>query len=91
MKWGNLINLCTQYKSSIEHNIELLIIPFSVGRCVIPCAFLVKVSNIYFLVENYILISKKDVYNFPWRFNVTVTSRSDIPVLPYLRLECGVL
>ena len=27
-KWGNLINLFTLYKSSIEHNIELLIILF---------------------------------------------------------------
>ena len=27
----------------------------SVGRCVIPCAFLVKVSNIHFLVEKCIL------------------------------------
>ena len=26
MKWGNLINLFTLYKSSIEHNIELLVI-----------------------------------------------------------------
>ena len=34
----------------------------SVGRCVIPCAFLVKVSNIHFLVEKYILNKKKDVY-----------------------------
>ena len=36
----------------------------SVGRCVIPCAFLVKVSNIHFLVEKCILLKKKDVYNF---------------------------
>ena len=28
MKWGNLINLFTLYKSSIEHNIELLVILF---------------------------------------------------------------
>ena len=26
MKWGNLINLFTLYKSSLEHNIELLVI-----------------------------------------------------------------
>ena len=36
----------------------------SVGRCVIPCAFLVIVSNIHFLVEKYILIKKRAVYNF---------------------------
>ena len=41
-----------------------------VGRCVIPC---VKVSNIHFLVEKYILNKKKDVYNFSRHFNVTVT------------------
>ena len=28
MKWGNLINLFTLYKYSIEHNIELLVILF---------------------------------------------------------------
>ena len=28
MKWGNLINLFTLYKSSIEHTIELLVILF---------------------------------------------------------------
>ena len=54
--------------------------PFSVGRCVIPCAFLVKVSNIHFLVEKCILFKKKDVYNFFWRFNVTVTSQSDVTI-----------
>ena len=63
----------------------------SVGRCVIPCAFLVKVSNIHFLVEKCIMIKKKDVYNFSLAFNVTVTSQSDIPILGYLRLESGVL
>ena len=36
----------------------------SVGRSVIPYAFLVKVSNKHFLVEKYILNKKKDVYNF---------------------------
>ena len=40
----------------------------SVGRCVIPCAFLVKVSNIHFLVEKCILFKKKDVYNFSLAF-----------------------
>ena len=28
MNWANLINLFTLYKSSIEHNIELLVILF---------------------------------------------------------------
>ena len=36
----------------------------SVGRCGILCRFLVKVSNIHFLVEECILFKKKDVYNF---------------------------
>ena len=40
----------------------------SVGRCVIPCAFLIKVSNIHFLVEKCILFKKKDVYNFSLAF-----------------------
>ena len=41
----------------------------SVGRCVIPCAFLfVKVSNIHVLVEKRILFKKKDVYNFSLTF-----------------------
>ena len=44
---------------------------YSVGRCVIFCAFLLKVSNIHFLVEKCILFMKKDVYNFSLRFNVT--------------------
>ena len=36
----------------------------SVGRCVIPCAFLVKMSNIHFLVEKCILFKKKRCLQF---------------------------
>ena len=36
----------------------------SVGRCVSLRAFLVKVANIHILVEKYILLKKKDVFNF---------------------------
>ena len=42
--------------------------PYSVGRCVIRVHFLVKVSNIHFLVEKCILFKKKDVYNFSLAF-----------------------
>ena len=52
----------------------------SVGRCVIPCAFLVKVSNIYFLVENVSCLRKKMFTIFLWRFNVTATSQSDVSI-----------
>ena len=45
----------------------------SIGRCVILCAFLVKVSNIYFLVEKYILNKKTMFTIFSRHFNVTVT------------------
>ena len=53
----------------------------SVGRCVIPCAFLVKVSKILFLVKNLSYLRKKMFTIFFWRFNVTVTSQSDVPIL----------
>ena len=49
--------------------------------------FLVKVSNIHFQVEKCILIKKEDVYNFLWRFKVTVTSQSDVPIFS-LKVEC---
>ena len=70
----------------------------SVGRCVILCAFLVKVSNIHFL-QTYILFScrkciclRKKMFTItPWRFNVTVTSQVAYSFLAYLRLENGVL
>ena len=56
------------------------------------CIFLIKVSNIHVYVEKCIMFKKKDVYTiFNWRFNVTVTSQSDEPILAYLRLESGVL
>ena len=34
---------------------------FSVDRCVIPCAFLIKVSNIHFLIEKCILYKKNKI------------------------------
>ena len=47
----------------------------SVGRCVIPCAILVKMSNIHFHVENVSCLRKKMFTILPWPFNVTVTSQ----------------
>ena len=52
----------------------------SVGRCVLPYAFLVKVSNIHVLEEKCILFKKQMFTNFHWRFKVTVTSQSDVPI-----------
>ena len=48
--------------------------------CNSVCIFLVKVSNIHFLVEECILSKKKDVYIFFLSFNVTMTSQNDVPI-----------
>ena len=63
--WFQNIQMLIRLESSLTtHAISLallytwtnVILLFSVGRCVIPCAFLVRVSNIHFLVEKYIRI-----------------------------------
>ena len=59
----------------------------SVGRCVIPWEFWVKVSNIHFLVKNVSCLRKKMFPIFSCRFNVMVTSQSDVPIFAYLGLE----
>ena len=46
----------------------------------LSCAFFGKsAEHIFFLVQKCVLIKKKDVNSFPWRFKVTVTSQSDVP------------
>ena len=51
------------YSVEILQGVGKLIRVLSVGSCVIPCAFLVKVSNIHFLVKRYIL-NKKKMFTF---------------------------
>ena len=72
----------------LESNVK---ITYSVGRCVIPCAFLEKVSNIHFLVGKCILFKKKMFTIFILGLNVTVTSQSYVTILAYLSHESGVL
>ena len=62
----------------------------SVGVCVIPCAFLAKMPNIHFHVENVSCLRKKMFTILPWPFNITVTSQVAYSFLAYLRLESGV-
>ena len=65
---------------------------YSVGRCVIPCAFFGKsVKHTFSCRKMYHVLEKKMFTIFLWRFKVTVTSQSDAPFLAYLRLESGVL
>ena len=65
---------------------------YSVGRCVIPCAFLGKVSSIHFLVEKCVLFKNKYVSIF---FLAVLTSwwrhKVVYPFWSYLGLDSWVL
>ena len=56
---GSGSHYCVEILQGVGKWIRVL----SIGRCVIPCAFLVKVSNIHFLVVKYIL-NKKKMFTF---------------------------
>ena len=47
---------------------------YSRGKC------LLKVGNVHFLIEKYILFKKKDVSNFFMTFNVLLTSHKMVPI-----------
>ena len=53
---------------------------FSVGRCVILCAFLGKSVKHTFSCKKCILFKKKMFPFFSCSFNVMVTSQSDVPI-----------
>ena len=76
--------------TSGDYKFEPLIIcphTISVGRCVILWEFLGKsVKRTFSCRKMYtIMFKKKDVSNFSCRFNVMVTSQSDVPIFGLFR------
>ena len=67
---------------------KVCILTYSVGRCVIPCASFGKsVKHTFSSRKMYSVKEKKMFTIFLWRFKVTVTSQSDVPIFS-LKVEC---